>query len=245
MEISFKGKTALVTGATTGIGREIAKKLIQCGADVIAMGISQHDLDLFQKEYPSLRTVEVDLRDWNATKDALKKFDAIDLLVNNAGVAILDSVVNISEKSVDETFAVNVKSLINLTQVVAKNLIARKMPGSIVNISSQGSMRAMADHGVYCASKAAVDGFTRVSAMELGPHNIRVNTVNPTVVMTDLGRMAWSDPTKADPLKNKIPLRRFAEINDVVDVVMFLLSDKASMVNGVSLPVDGGCTAVL
>ncbi|KAF5277229.1 hypothetical protein FQR65_LT03935 [Abscondita terminalis] len=245
MEISFKGKTALVTGATKGIGRELAKQLVKCGADVIAIGRSENELDSLKEEYPSIHTIKVDLKDWNATKDALKDINNVDLLVNNAATAILEPILNISENSIDESFAINVKSLINVTQIVAKSLIDRKVSGSIVNISSQAATRAITNHGVYCSTKAAVDAFTRVSAMEFGPYNIRVNSVNPTVVMTDMGRIGWSDPAKADPVRDKIPLKRFAEINEVVDVVLFLLSDYASMVNGTSVAIDGGCTAVL
>lgn len=245
MEISFKGKTALVTGATKGIGREIAKQLVKCGADVIATGRTQSDLDSLKEECPSIQTISVDLKDWNATRDALKTIDNIDLLVNNAGVALLEPILDISEANIDQSFAVNLKSMINLTQIVGKSLIQRKVPGSIVNVSSQASMRAIQDHAVYCATKAAVDAFTKVSALEFGPHGIRVNCVNPTVVMTDMGRIGWSDPAKADPFRERIPLKRFAEVSEVVDAVLFLLSDKATMISGSCLPIDGGCLAVV
>lgn len=98
--------------------------------------------------------------------------------------------------------------MIHLTQFVADNLKARKASGSIVNISSQASMAGLHDHTVYCASKGAVDAFMRAAALELGPFNIRVNNVNPTVIMTDMGRLGWADPAKAGPLLTKIPLRR-------------------------------------
>lgn len=102
----------------------------------------------------------------------------------------------------------NVTALIHFTQFVAENLKARNTSGSIVNISSQASLAGLQDHTIYCASKGAVDAFTRAAALELGPFNIRVNSVNPTVIMTDMGRLGWSDPKKADPLVAKIPLRR-------------------------------------
>lgn len=105
-------------------------------------------------------------------------------------------------------FNINVKAIINLTQMIAKNLIDRKAPGAIVNVSSQASMCGLQDHTIYCATKGAVDAFTRATALELGPHNIRVNSVNPTVIMTQMGRLGWSDPKKAEPMLAKIPLRR-------------------------------------
>lgn len=105
-------------------------------------------------------------------------------------------------------FNINVKGLIHVTKIVAKDLLARKAPGSIVNVSSQASQAGLLNHSVYCASKGAVDAFTRATALELGPHNIRVNAVNPTVIMTAMGRLGWSDPEKSSGMLSKIPLRR-------------------------------------
>jgi len=96
---------------------------------------------------------------------------------------------------------------------------------------------------VYCGTKGALEMVSKVMALELGPKNIRVNCVNPTVVLTDMGRLGWSEPSKANAMLSKIPLGRFAEVNEVVEAVLFLLSDKASMINGVFLPVDGGFLA--
>jgi len=101
-------------------------------------------------------------------------------------------------------------------------------------------MAALKDHTLYCGTKAALDMISRVMALELGKHKIRVNCVNPTVVMTEMGKLGWSDPFKADPMLAKIPMGRFAEVEDVVNSVMFLLSDKSAMINGAALPVDGG-----
>nr|CAI5860564.1 unnamed protein product [Callosobruchus analis] len=100
--------------------------------------------------------------------------------------------------------------MINVTQIVVQDLVARKAPGSIVNVSSQASLVGLNNHTVYCATKGAVDSFTRAAALEYGPKNIRVNAVNPTVIMTDMGRLGWSDPKVANPMLEKIPLRRYA-----------------------------------
>lgn len=104
----------------------------------------------------------------------------------------------------------NVKAVFNVSQVVAKDMVDKGIKGSIVNLSSQASQAALLDHAAYCASKGAVDMLTKVMAMELGPHGIRVNSVNPTVTMTDMGRLGWADPAKAGPMLAKIPLGRFA-----------------------------------
>lgn len=119
-------------------------------------------------------------------------------------------------------------------------MLARKVKGSIVNVSSQGSQVGLDKHAAYCMSKGAVDQLTRTMALELGRQGIRVNAVNPTVVLTAMGKLAWSDPAKAKPMLARIPLGRFAEEVDVVDVIVFLLSDKSAMINGSCVPVEGG-----
>jgi L-xylulose reductase len=166
----------------------------------------------------------------------------IDLLVNNAGIGVLEPFLEAKPEAFDQTFTVNVKSVLNISQVVAKSLIARGSPGAIVNISSQASVRAFTEHTVYCASKGALDQLTRVMALELGPHKIRVNSVNPTVVMTELGLKHWGNEKNGGPMKARIPLGRFSEISEVVEPVLYLLSDSSSMVHGTFLMVDGGFT---
>ncbi|XP_060523398.1 L-xylulose reductase-like [Cylas formicarius] len=244
MEINFKGKRALVTGASQGIGREIVKKLVLCGAKVVAAARNKDLLLSLQKELPSIEIVQVDLSDWQKTEETLKNIGNIDLLVNNAGLAILGPLTEVAEDDVDKIFAINVKAVINVTKHVIKNMIARKVPGSIVNVSSQASVIGLNDHTVYCASKGAVDAFTRATALEYGPYNIRVNNVNPTVILTDMGKLGWSDPKVAGPMLQKIPLRRFGEVDEVVNSVIFLLSDLSTMTTGSNLLVDGGYVAV-
>ncbi|VEN50191.1 unnamed protein product [Callosobruchus maculatus] len=243
MEINFKGKRALVTGATKGIGKDIAIQLAICGAKVVAVGRSKELLIALKKETPAIETIELDISDWKATEKALRNAGPIDLLVNNAGVGMIKSLATVTEDDVNSIFNLNVKALINVTKLVIQSMVERNVPGSVVNISSQASLVGLMEQTVYCASKGAVDAFTRAAALEYGPRNIRVNSVNPTVIMTDMGRLWWSDPKRARPMMDKIPLNRFGEVREVTDAVLYLLSDKASMVNGVSLPIDGGFTA--
>ncbi|CAI8054184.1 L-xylulose reductase [Geodia barretti] len=136
--------------------------------------------------------------------------------------------------------SVNLKAPVFLSQYVARGMVERGDGGAIVNVSSVASSVALTDHLAYCTSKAGMDMATKVMALELGPHKIRVNAVNPTVVMTDMGKMAWSDPVKSSNAMTQIPLGRFAEEADVVNAIVFLLSDQSSMLSGVTLPVDGG-----
>ncbi|CAB3995569.1 L-xylulose reductase [Paramuricea clavata] len=243
MEINFAGKRALVTGAGKGIGHDTAKMLVKCGADVIALSRTQSDLDSLRQEVPQIQTVCVDLNSMEETRKVVSGLGDIHLLINNAAVSMLEPFTEVTEEAFDLSFSVNVKAALFLSQIVAKGMIARGNGGSIVNISSQASQSALKDHTVYCCTKAALDMLGRMMALELGPHKIRVNTVNPTVVMTDMGKIGWSDPVKAKEMLDKIPLGRFSEVDEVVNAIVFLLSDKASMIHGVTLPVDGGYLA--
>ncbi|XP_076743281.1 L-xylulose reductase isoform X2 [Maylandia zebra] len=226
-----------------GIGRATALALARCGAKVIAVTRTQADLNSLVEECASITPVCVDLTDWGATEQALQDVGPVDLLVNNAACANLQPFLEVTPDKFEQAFSVNVKAVVQVSQLVARGMKARGSGGSIVNVSSQASQRALREHAVYCATKAALDMLSKVMALELGPHQIRVNTVNPTVVMTDMGRLGWSDPEKAKSMKSRIPLGRFAEVEEVVNSILFLLSEKSSMINGVTLPVDGGFLA--
>ncbi|KAL0841204.1 hypothetical protein ABMA28_014943 [Loxostege sticticalis] len=243
MEISFKGKRILVTGAGQGIGRGIAVELWRAGANIVALSRTRSHLESLQSEYPSIDIVDVDIDDWEKTRKVVESLGHFDALVNNAAVAICEPFLKCSPVDFDRTFNVNVKAVLNISQVVARKMIENKTHGAIVNISSQASKAALQDHAIYSASKAALDSLTRSMALELGPHGIRVNCVNPTVIMTEMAKVGWSDPVKASSMLSKIPLGRFGEVSEVVNAVVFLLSEKASMINGVELPIDGGFLA--
>uniref|UniRef100_A0A2K5ZVR6 Dicarbonyl and L-xylulose reductase n=1 Tax=Mandrillus leucophaeus TaxID=9568 RepID=A0A2K5ZVR6_MANLE len=198
---------------------------------------------------PTRKPVCVDLGDWEATERALDSVGPVDLLVNNAAVALLQPFLEVTKDAFDRSFEVNLRAVIQVSQIVARGLIARGAPGAIVNISSQCSQRAVTNHSVYCdqlgflftgSTKGALDMLTKVMALELGPHKIRVNAVNPTVVMTPMGQAAWSDPCKAKTMLDRIPLGKFAEVEHVVDAILFLLSDRSGMTTGSTLPVEGG-----
>jgi L-xylulose reductase len=146
----------------------------------------------------------------------------------------------ITEKDFDDTINVNIKAAFNVSQIVTPNM---KSGSSIVNVSSLAGLIAIHGHAAYSISKAAIDGLTKSLALELGERNIRCNSVNPTVILTRMGRENWSDPAKADPVKQKIPLHRFGEVHEVVDPICYLLSDKSSYINGHCMPVEGGYRA--
>ncbi|XP_014207954.2 L-xylulose reductase-like [Copidosoma floridanum] len=236
-------RSSMITGVelpVDGIGKEICLRLSKYKGTVIALSNNKENLDKLSKEYPQIQIIFVDLLDWDATRAAVKNVLPIDLLVNNAGVAILAPCLKAPPQHFDTVFGVNVKAMLNVSQVVGQNMIERKVAGRIVNLSSQASEAALEDHVVYCSSKAAVTMLTKCLALELGRHNIRVNCVQPTVVLTELGRKIWSKEDKVAEMKRKIPLGRFAEVEEVVDAIVYLLSDRSSMVTGIALPVDGG-----
>ena len=243
MNISLSGKRVLITGAGQGIGRALALGVAACGGHVIALSRTQAHLDTLKAECPSVETVTCDLTDWEATRAAVEALGPVHCLVNNAGFANNKPFLEITEAQIDNTFDVNLKAVINVSQVVARGMVVRGEGGAIVNISSIGSLKPLEECSVYCASKAALDHLTRVMTLELGPHGIRVNSVNLTLVKTAMSEYVWSDPAILDPFLKMIPLGRFAETDDVVNATLFLLSDHASLISGVTMPVDGGFTA--
>jgi NAD(P)-dependent dehydrogenase (short-subunit alcohol dehydrogenase family) len=244
MEIRFDGKRALVTGAGKGIGKLLSIKLAEAGANVIAISRTKSDLDALKAMNPEkIQTLCLDIGKWNETREALKGIGPVDLLVNNAGILDVKEFGEMTEEEVDRTFNINVKAVINITQLIASEMKSRGKGGSIVNISSILAEFVLPAHGIYCASKGAVHQLTRTMAVEYGPHKIRVNDVDPTVVRTPMAeKLGIYDAGNqfSENLINKTPLRRFAEPEDIVGPVFFLLSDYASMITGAALPVDGG-----
>jgi L-xylulose reductase len=239
LQIDFKNRRALVTGAGKGIGREIAAMLHRFNAQVVAVSRTEADLKTLQEEI-GCETIVADLGDATQARRMAEQAGDVDLLVNNAAIAILEPLLETTVEAWDATMAINLRTVMIVSQVVAKRMIERGVAGSIVNVSSLAAFQALPNHASYAASKAGLDQFSKVMAVELGPYGIRVNSINPTVVMTEMGKRAWSDPAKGGPMLARIPLGRFAECADIASVVCFVLSDAAGMLNGLALLVDGG-----
>ena len=237
--MDFSGKAVLVTGAGKGIGNATALYLAKRGAEVVALSRSAADLERLKAEI-GCRTRAVDLADADDARAAAQEAMPVDFLVNCAGTTELDAFVDLPVETFDMLMAVNCRAPMILSQVYARDRLARGLRGAVVNVSSISSFIGFADHAAYCASKGALDGLTRAMANELGRQGIRVNAVNPVVTLTPMAEKAWSDPAKSGPMLSRIPLGRFVRPEEVASVIAYLLSDNAAMVNGVCMPVDGG-----
>lgn len=241
----FAGKTVLITGAGKGIGYATAILMAARGAQVVALSRSQSDLNALSNTI-SCKTIPVDLADAAATLAAAQQAgeaQPIDLLVNCAGIAELGPFLDATVEAFDITMAVNVRAAMIVAQEYARGVIARGTGGAIVNVSSIAAQVGTPLHAAYCASKAALDALSRVMTVELGVHGIRVNTVNPVITLTPMAEKVWSEPAKSGPMLARIPLQRFVQPDEVARAIAYLLSSDASMVNGVSLAVDGGFQA--
>lgn len=237
--MNFEGKTVLVTGAGKGIGRQTARLMAGRGAKVIALSRTKADLDSLSQEIGSI-SIEVDLADATAARAAVRAALPADYLVNCAGINVLQAFIDVTDEAFDLVHAVNTRAAMIVAQEFARSRISVGGGGAIVNVSSISAFIGFDDHASYCASKGAMDAMSRVMANELGRHGIRVNCVNPIVTMTELAARAWSDPAKSDPVLKRIPLNRFAETTDVAEIIAFLLSEASAMMNGLSIPIDGG-----
>lgn len=248
----FRGKTAIITGATKGIGRDIAITFARAGCNVGITGRNEAELQEVADEACALgvicRTFKADLA---YAGDCLRMarhfatcFPVIDILVNNAGLSFPEKLVDLDIDHWDITLAVNLRAPALIGKVIAGKMIEQGH-GVIINVSSNAGLGGIEEHAAYCASKFGLNGLTKVMAIELGPHNIRVNAIAPTVTLTPMATQVWGDPNKSDPVKAKIPLGRFAHPSEVTSAVFFLASEGAGMIHGEILVIDGGANARL
>ncbi|MGY3552182.1 SDR family NAD(P)-dependent oxidoreductase [Williamsia sp. R60] len=249
--LRLDGKRALITGATKGIGADIAVTLARAGADLILSGRNKVELDeaaatLSREHGTRVATVVADLADTDGPEAlahaAAGAFDGLDILINNAGISYPHSVLDLDTEQYDAVLNVNLRAPALLAARVGSIMVEQGTGGSIVTVASAAALAPLREHYSYCASKAGLVMATKVLALELGQYGIRANSVCPTVVLTEMGQRVWGEETKAAPMLARIPLGRFAIPQEVSNTVLWLASDAASMISGVDLPVDGGYT---
>lgn len=246
----LKGRTALVTGASTGLGQAIAKALTVAGAQVAVSNMAELSLaetvELCGAVGARPLDVTIDVRDLEQIKEGVARVEAefghVDILVNNAGINRPAPGLDVDQENWDDQFATNVRGGFFCAQAVAPQMIAQGF-GRVVFVSSQSGLIGIPGQPVYCAAKGAIINLVRALGVEWAKHGITVNSVAPTFVETNLTRTRLQDPEFLAFVLGKIPCGKLATPEDIAHAVVYLASDEAGMVNCATLPVDGGWTA--
>lgn len=247
VDLSFglADKVAVVTGGASGIGAAIAAGYVEKGAKVAILDLLEDAAEAKSEVLGGgCRGFACDVADGDSVQRAVDAvvaaYGRIDILVNSAGVVALAPAEELERSAWDLTIAVNLTGTFNVAQAVGSHMLTAG-GGRIINLASQAGSVALDQHLAYCASKFGVIGLTKVLASEWAGRGVTVNSISPTVVLTDLGRKAWEGP-QGEALKALIPTGRFALPEEIAAVAVFLASDAAAMINGADLLVDGGYT---
>lgn len=239
----LEGRASLITGAGRGIGRACALALAQVGAQVIAVARTAADLKSLEAESAGR------IQGWqeDVASDAfyarLERIPALHVLINNAGMNRPLLVQDVDPDTLDAMLRLNVRAVYRTSQSAARVMMRGGASGSIIHISSQMGHVGAPHRTVYCMTKHAVEGLTKALAVELAPYGIRVNSVAPTFIETEMTRPMFADPAFRKSVLDSIPLARLGKPEDVVGAILFLASSASSMITGDSLKVDGGWTA--
>ncbi|WP_285136388.1 SDR family oxidoreductase [Microbacterium sp. lyk4-40-TSB-66] len=235
----FTDRTILVTGAGGGIGGATVRHLIAAGATVLAAGRDAEGLAAICAE-TGAEPVVFDLESEEDIRAAIEGRDLYGVVNCGGWGGEIATPMDTDIDVFDKVMSINARGSLLVTKYASREMIRVGKGGAIVNVSSQASLVALSGHISYGSSKAALDNITRVSALELGGYGIRVNSVNPTVVMTPMSAWYWGRPDIEGPFLEAMPLHKWATEDDIAAPIVFLLSDGAGMISGVSLPIDGG-----
>jgi NAD(P)-dependent dehydrogenase (short-subunit alcohol dehydrogenase family) len=247
-DMSLKGKTALITGATKGLGRGAAEAIAEAGGNIIAIGRNQSELNSLGKKIKKLKvkytSFNCDVNNYNKIKNFITNLKKLDILVNNAGTNIPENFLNVKKTSLETLLNVNTKAVFNIAQLCANQIIKlKRKQGSIINISSIFGLVAGQKRTVYSMTKFGVEGLTKGMALDLAKYNIRVNSVCPNIVLTPRTKKYFSDKKYNKYVKESTPIKKVVTISDVATSITFLASEASSMITGTSIIIDGGWTA--
>lgn len=241
------GRRALVTGAGRGIGRAVAAALTQAGAHVTLCARSADEIGelatAIRARGGAADTLALDVTDVAAFAAAIAAREPYDVFLNNAGTNRPKPVTEVTEEDFDVVMTLNVRAAYFAAQAVARRLIAAGKPGSIINMSSQMGHVGGPNRSLYCASKWAMEGFSKAMALDLAGHGIRVNTLCPTFIETPMTRPFFENAEFKASVLAKIKLGRLGTVEDLMGAIVFLASDASALMTGSSLVVDGGWTA--
>ncbi len=241
------GKRALVTGGGRGIGLTAASALAAAGAHVTLAARTESEIEAaaaaIRARGEQAEALVLDVTDIEAVRRAVAEAEPFQILVNNAGMNRPAYLPDVTVEDFDAIMALNVRAAFFAAQAVARKLIEAKLPGSIVNISSQMGHVGAARRTVYCASKHAMEGFTKAMAIELAPHAIRVNSLGPTFLETPMTKPFFENKAFRDEVLSKIKLGRLGQLDELTGAIVFLASDASSLMTGSALVLDGGWTA--
>ena len=241
------GKRALVTGAGRGIGLAAASALADAGAQVTLAARTASEIEeaaaAIRARGQLAEALTLDAPDIDAVRTALAQRAPSQVLVNNAGMNRPAPLIDVKVEDFDAIMGLNVRAAFFMAQTVAKRLLDEKLSGSIINISSQMGHVGAARRTVYCASKHAMEGFTKAMAIELAPHNIRVNSLGPTFLETPMTKPFFENEAFRDEVLSKIKLGRLGQLEELTGAIVFLASNASSLMTGSALVLDGGWTA--
>jgi NAD(P)-dependent dehydrogenase (short-subunit alcohol dehydrogenase family) len=241
------GKRALVTGGGRGIGLAAASTLASAGAHVTLAARTEKEIEAaaaaIRARGQNADALVLDVTDIDAVRKTLSAREPYHVLVNNAGMNRPAYLPDVTVADFDAIFALNVRAAFFMAQTVAMRQVEAKLPGSIINISSQMGHVGAARRTVYCASKHAMEGFTKAMAIELAPHNIRVNSLGPTFLETPMTKPFFENKAFRDEVLSKIKLGRLGQLDELTGAIVFLASDASSLMTGSALVLDGGWTA--